>query len=227
MAEPLSKESKFYILMGVYAGAWGIVPGLTPKLIPLDLDWMGLGILAFSFGAFMHAITFPCTDVVAEIWGAKRARFMVYVGFGVYAVAIAFYMLGTALPAAPVWPHNDAYVAVFSQASRLIVGSISAIIIAQLLDIFIFEKIKQMTGEGNLWIRNNASTAVSQLADTTIFYSIAFYGVIPTDVLPALIIGTYFVKLIITAVDTPVVYLLVYWITGKWSAKGDMVEQKS
>ena len=67
-------ETKFHILLGVYVGAWGIVPGLTPKLIPLDLEWIGLGVLAFSFGAFMHAITFPCTDTVAEVWGSARAR---------------------------------------------------------------------------------------------------------------------------------------------------------
>ena len=217
--KPTYSETKFHILLGVYVGAWCIVPGLTPKLIPLDLEWAGLGLLAFSFGAFMHAITFPCTDAVAEVWGAKRARLMVYLGASTYAVAIAFYMLGVYLPAAPGWSLNDAYVAIFSQAGRMIVASICATLVAQLLDIFIFERIKRMTGEKWLWLRNNGSTAISQFVDTTVFYSIAFYGIIPNDQLPALILGTYLVKLLITIIDTPFVYLLVRWITGSWTVK--------
>lgn len=222
-AKPEYSETKYHILLGVYVGAWGIVPGLTPKLIPLDLEWTGLGLLAFSFGAFMHAITFPCTDTVAEVWGAARARLMVYLGMSMYAVAIAFYMLGAYLPPAPGWELNDAYVSIFSQAGRMIIGSICATAVAQLLDIYVFEKIKSMTGEKWLWLRNNGSTAISQFVDTTIFYSIAFYSVIPTEQLPLLVLGTYFVKFIITIVDTPIVYLLVRWITGNWSARGDLV----
>jgi uncharacterized integral membrane protein (TIGR00697 family) len=219
---PKYSETKYHILLGVYVGAWGIVPGLTPKLIPLDLDWTGLGLLAFSFGAFMHAVTFPCTDAVAEIWGGARARLMVYLGTSMYAVAIAFYILGSNLPPAPGWELNDAYVSIFSMAERMIVGSICATVVAQLLDIYVFEKIKSITGEKWLWLRNNGSTAISQLVDTTIFYSIAFYGVIPNEQLPLLVLGTYLVKLAITIVDTPVVYLLVRWITGSWSARGDL-----
>ena len=219
-------ETKYHILIGIYVGAWGIVPGLTPKLIPLDLSWAGIGLLSFSFGAFMHAVTFPCTDAVAEVWGAKRARLMVYVGVAMYALAIAFYILGSKLPPAPGWELNNAYVSIFSQAERMILGSLAATIVAQLLDIFVFEKIKKLTGERWLWLRNNLSTALSQFADTAIFYSIAFYGVIPNDKLPLLIVGTYLVKLIITVVDTPVVYLLVRWITGEWSARGDLKNTK-
>ena len=72
-----------------------------------------------------------------------------------------------------------------------------------------------------LWLRNNVSTAISQFFDTAIFYSIAFYGVIPNDQLPLIVLGTYLVKLVITVVDTPVVYLVVRWITGSWSAPAE------
>lgn len=228
MSSPVRySETKYHILLGVYVGAWGIVPGLTPKLIPLDLGWTGLGLLAFSFGAFMHAITFPCTDAVAEVWGSARARLMVYLGSTMYAVAILFYIIGSALPPAPGWELNDAYVSIFSQAERMIIGSVCATVAAQLLDIYVFERIKKITGQKWLWLRNNGSTAVSQFVDTAIFYSIAFYGVIPDDQLPLLVIGTYIVKLVITAIDTPFVYLLVRWITGNWSAKGDLAKSET
>lgn len=229
MSAPESQysETKYHILLGIYVGAWGIVPGLTPKLIPLDLDWTGIGILAFSFGAFMHAITFPCTDTVAEVWGSARARLMVYLGCSMYGVAILFYMIGTRLPAAPGWDLNEAYVAIFSQAERMIIASVCATVVAQLLDIYVFEKIKRATGEQWLWLRNNGSTMVSQFVDTAIFYTIAFYGIIPNDQLPLLVLGTYLVKLVITVIDTPIVYLLVRWITGEWSSKGDLRETRA
>lgn len=212
---------KFAILVAVYVGAWGIVPGLTPKLVPLDLSIVGLGVLAFSFGSFLHAFTFPITDAVAEVWGAKRARFLVYLGVTTYAVASFFYLAAVFAPAAPSWPHNEAYSAIFSQAGRLLVASLSATFFAQLLDVYIFEKIKNATQGRWLWLRNNGSTAISQFVDASIFYSIAFYGIIPNSVLPALILGAYLVKLLLTLLDTPIVYLLVRWLTGKWEVKTD------
>ncbi len=213
-------ETWFHILLGAYVGAWGLVSGLTPKLVPLDLSWLGMGMLSFSYGVFIHAITFPCADTVTEIWGAGRARLMVYIGVAMYCVSIVFYIIGTKLPPAPGWELNDAYVSIFSSASRMIVGSVTATIFAQLLDILVFVRVKRMTGQKGLWIRNNLSTMVAQFADASIFYSIAFYGVIPTSEIPKLVFGTYLVKVLLSIVGTPVVYLMVHRITGHWSARG-------
>ncbi len=218
-------ETWFHILLGAYVGAWGLVSGLTPKLVPLDLGWMGIGMLSFSYGVFIHAITFPCADVVTEIWGARRARLMVWIGVAMYCTSIVFYIVGTKLPAASGWDLNDAYVAIFSQADRMIFGSVIATIFAQLLDIFVFVRVKQLTGQKNLWIRNNASTMVAQFADAAIFYSIAFYGVIPTSEIPKLVFGTYLVKVLLSILGTPVVYLLVFRITGQWTAKSETAAQ--
>ncbi|MEM9743784.1 MAG: queuosine precursor transporter [Pseudomonadota bacterium] len=220
-------EAKYQVLLGVYVGAWGIVPGLTPKLIALDLSWFGLGVLSFSFGAFMHAITFPCTDAVAEVWGSARARRLIYLGVATYLIAVSFFLLGVNLPPAPGWPHNQAYLDVFGQAWRMIAASITATVVAQFADVWLFERIKAATGRRWLWLRNNGSTAVSQLLDTAIFYSIAFYGVIDTALLPTLIFGTYLVKLLLTLIDTPVVYLVVRWLTGDWNSGGDLRDDET
>lgn len=209
----------FHVLLGAYVGAWGLVSGLTPKLVPLDLSWLGLGMLSFSYGVFIHAITFPCADVVTEVWGPARARLMVYIGVVMYCTSILFYLVGTRLPPAPGWQLNDAYVSIFSSADRMIIGSVTATLFAQLLDILVFVRVKRMTGQKGLWIRNNASTMVAQFADAAIFYSIAFYGVIPTSEIPVLVLGTYLVKVLLSILGTPVVYLLVYKITGNWTVE--------
>ena len=221
-----SREHKFLILFGFYVGFWGMLQGLTVKLVPLDLSWFGLGVLAFSYGSFAHAFTFPCTDAVAEIWGAKRARFMVYMGTVVYVVCTALLFIGVGLPPAEGWPHNEAYGALFSGAPRIVLGSLLATVSAQLCDVYVFEWVKKKTGPRYLWLRNNVSTLGSKLMDTSIFYTVAFYGIIPNDVLPKLILGTYLLKLVVAVIDTPIVYLVVYWITGKWTSDGDLDHEK-
>lgn len=215
-------EHKYFILLGLYVGFWGMLQSITVKLVPLDLTTVGLGMLAFSYGSFAHAFTFPCTDAVAEVWGAKRARLMVYLGIVVYVICTALIYIATKLPPAVGWPHNEAYNTLFAAAPRIVLGSLIATAFAQLWDIYVFEWVKKRTGTRYLWLRNNASTLGSQLFDTIIFYTVAFYGVIPNEVLPQLIVGTYILKLIIALIDTPVVYLVVYWIVGSWTAKGDI-----
>ncbi len=96
-------ENRFYILLGIYVGVWGMMPMLTIKLIPLSLEWFGLGNIAFSYGAFTHAITFPCTDAVSEIWGAKRARILVFLGFFSFLLAKTLVFVGTLVPPMPFW----------------------------------------------------------------------------------------------------------------------------
>jgi len=217
-------EYKFYIILGLYVGFWGILQSITVKLVPLDLSYLGLGMLAFSYGSFAHAFTFPCTDAVAEVWGAKRARLMVYLGVTVYLIATCLIFIATLLPPAAGWPHNEAYVSLFSAAPRIVLGSIIATVFAQLWDIYIFEWIKARTGSRYLWLRNNVSTWGSQFFDTIIFYTIGFYGIIPTEILPKLVIGSYLLKLLVAVIDTPVVYLVVYWLVGNWTAQGDIEE---
>lgn len=226
-------EQKYGILLGFYVGFWGMLQLLTVKLVAVDMTWLdpligswfSLGVLGFSYGSFVHAFTFPCTDAVAEVWGAKRARFMVYLGFCMYALSTILVYVATKLPSSESFQFHDEYNAIFEGAPRIVAGSMVATIFAQLWDIFIFEKIKKLTGTRMLWLRNNLSTWGSQFLDTVLFYTIAFYGIIPNDILPGIIIGGFILKILVAAIDTPMVYLLVYWITGSFTARGDLEEK--
>ena len=125
---------------------------LTVKLVPLDLTWLGLGTLVFSYGSFAHAFTFPCTDAAAEIGGQTGADDG-YMGTAVYIVCTAFLFLAVQAPPAEGWPLNDAYVALFQGGPRIILGSLLATLSAQLWDIYVFEWVKKRTGEKNLWLQ--------------------------------------------------------------------------
>ena len=215
-------ETKFFILLGAFAGAWGLLPSITPLLVPLDLGWAGLGLLSFSFGAFLHAITYPCLETVIEVWGVARARVMVFVAIGIYVVAVATLSLGAALPAPQDATAHDAFTTLYSSVWRLVIASLCATVTAQLLDIAVFRRVKALTGQRALWLRNLLAVLTSQVADTTIFYTVAFYGIVPDDVLPKLVLGTILVKACFALAGIPVVYALVRWITGQWTASGDL-----
>ncbi|MBC2605438.1 queuosine precursor transporter [Pelagicoccus albus] len=208
----MNRETKYLILFGFYVGFWGMLQSLTVKLVPLDLSSLGLGVLAFSYGSFVHALTFPCTDAVAEVWGAKRARLMVYMGTVVYIFCTVMLVIGVNLAPAEGWAHNEAYRAIFQGAPRIVAGSLVATIVAQLWDIYVFEWVKKKTGPKHLWLRNNLSTFGSQFLDTCIFYLVGFYGIIPTEILPGIILGSYLMKLLVAVIDTPIVYVIVAWI---------------
>jgi len=133
------------------------------------------------------------------------------------AVVILLIWIAILLPAAAFWKDEDAFTTILGikkGATRITIASISAYLVSQYHDVWAFNFWRRITKEKHLWLRNNASTLVSQAIDTFLFISLAFYGVVP--VLP-LILGQYFVKLCIALLDTPVVYLFVYLIRGKES----------
>ncbi|ERJ12582.1 queuosine precursor transporter [Haloplasma contractile] len=179
--------------------------------------------LTATLGNIMYGTLFLVTDALGEKYGYKAARKAVYLGFLtlIATVIIMQYALvfsplneGWALPA------HEALKVTFGFLPRIALGSLIAYIISQLLDVHIFARIKrqfnsnqknQLINEGpvkGLWIRNNISTLISQFVDSIIFVSIAFLGDMPFDIWIEILITTYFIKVIVAALDTP----FVYWI---------------
>jgi len=209
-------EMRFCILACVFIASWGMMQIFVVKLVPLDLTLIGLGVTSFVLSEFLFAVTFPVTDVVTEVWGAKRARMIVYGGAFVNMFVMCGISLAMALPSPDYWQNqNDAYSLLYAAAPRIWVASITAVVVSQLLDIYIFNVIRSATNGRWLWLRNNGSTLVSQAADTVIFYMIAFYGLIPDSALISLLIGNYLLKIFLAALDTPLVYILVKWAKGR------------
>ncbi|MEE8435040.1 MAG: queuosine precursor transporter, partial [bacterium] len=118
---------------------------------------------------------------------------------------------------APFWTNQAAYASVFGPANRIILASLVAYLISQSFDLWAFTWLKERFQGRHLWLRNNLSTAASQLIDTLIFITVAFYG---TEAFPSildlwpLIGGQLAVKWIIAVADTPLVYALVYFLRG-------------
>jgi len=154
-----------------------------------------------------YGITFLCTDVVGEIWGKEQANKLVKIGLITQLISLTLILLALKLPAAVfAIEYTESFNIVLGQSARMIIASLIAYSISQLNDVLIFHKLKEATKGNKKWLRNNLSTLVSQLIDTAIFITIAFYGIVPNLLL--MIVSQYIVKSIIALLDTPIFYFL-------------------
>lgn len=200
MAQQLREERAFMVLAGIFVGSLVIASVLASKIITV----FGLVVPA---GVLAYCITFVVTDVVGELWGERHASMVVGAGFVALLAALLLVRLALAWPPAPFWPHDPAFHTILGSASRIIVASFTAYLVSQYHDVWAFNRLKDLTHGRHLWLRNNLSTAVSQLLDSVVFITIAFFGVMP--IVP-LILGQWAIKLVIALLDTPVIYATVW-----------------
>ena len=206
----MDRGEKTLVLMGIFVAAVVLANLLGTKIADF-------GIFVASVGIFMYPISFLVTDIVAEVFG--RRKVMMFVVAGLIANVMLFLMVAVAirLPPSARYPSNEAFLEVFNPSLRIIGASILAFLIAQIHDIAAFEYWKKLTGGRFLWLRNNASTIVSQFLDSTIFMFLAFYLATPqynVEFIFALIIPYWLLKVVIAIADTPFVYLGVRWLKG-------------
>ncbi|MFQ6077574.1 MAG: queuosine precursor transporter [Thermodesulfobacteriota bacterium] len=205
-----SEERAFILLVSIFVGTLVISSVLASKIISIFGLFVPAGVLAYC-------ITFVVTDVISEIWGKERANRVVLCGFITLLVTFLLIRIALFWDAAPFWREQKAFSTVLGSTSRIIIASFIAYLVSQYHDVWAFHVWRKLTAGRHLWLRNTASTVVSQFIDTLIFITIAFYGTMPVF---ALIKGQYFIKLLIALLDTPFVYLVVMLIRREYSMGG-------
>ena len=162
-----------------------------------------------TLGNIMYGTIFLATDALSEKYGKKSAQKAVYLGF--FTLAVSIIIMQLALKFNPnqydtAQPHLDA---IFGFYLRVAGASLVAYLISQTLDVYIFHKIKEKLPDTKwLWVRNNVATIISQIFDTAIFVSIAFIGVMDSDIIWQIFISTFIIKMMVALLDTPFVYLV-------------------
>ena len=159
-----------------------------------------------------YPLTFLVTDIVSEVFGPRRARYLVLIGFLMSVVLLGFSLIGIALPAASFYELDSDYRNIFGPIWRLLFGSMAAYLLAQMIDVQMFHFWKRLTDGKHLWLRNNGSTMISQLVDSAVVNVIFLYKnptVFSGSVrdLVGIIFSVYVVKVLIAAADTPLCYL--------------------
>lgn len=191
---------------------------IANKFISIDL---GFKTFVISAGVLPYPFTFLITDILSEIYGRKKTNWVVLSGLGASLFVLLILHLGNSFQAIPDSPvNNETYAAVFGNSWRVIFASMTAYLFAQLIDVRIYHFWKKLTNGKFLWLRNNGSTILSQLLDTTLVVLVLFYGLKPSDQLLQFIIDGWMFKALMALVDTPFLYLSVFGIRKYFGIKG-------
>jgi queuosine precursor transporter len=171
-------------------------------------NWVGVGPLAVEAGIFAFLLLVSVSSAVAELHGAETARKLVVFGFVPLILSVLLSLLVLALPASPSMEPDrlHAFELMMSGTPRIWLGGIVAYGVSQLLNVTIFSALRQGSGR-LLWLRSAVAGVLSQIVDTLIFISIAFYGVFP---IRELMVGQMLTKVVLSLVLVPpLIYFFV------------------
>ena len=198
------KDIVYVILAGIFITNAVVAELIGGKLINVFGVPMSVGILPWP-------IVFVTTDLINEYFGEKGVRKLSLITASLIAYTFMILFIAMQIPAmqGDKLITDDQFNGVFGQSMWIIVGSITAFLVSQLIDVSIFHFVKNKTGGKMIWLRSTGSTVISQLFDSFIVLGIAFWmtGKMTTNVFIASAFTGYFVKMIIAIVLTPLIYL--------------------
>ncbi len=168
--------------------------------------------LEATLGNIVYASGFLVTDILSECYGKKESRKAIGIGFFSLIALTLLMQLAIRFEPAPSDFVQESLNNIFSIMPRIMLGSLVAYFISNNHDIWAYEFWKKRFPSNKMiWLRNNASTIVSQLIDSVIFTLIAFYGVFESEVLVQIVISTYVLKFVVAVLDTPFIYIAKKW----------------
>jgi hypothetical protein len=198
------KDIVYVILAGIFITNAVVAELIGGKLINVFGVPMSVGILPWP-------IVFVTTDLINDYFGEKGVRKLSLITASLIAYTFVILFIAMRIPAmqGDKLVSNEQFNGVFGQSMWIIVGSITAFLVSQLIDVSIFHFVKNKTGGKMIWLRSTGSTIISQLFDSFIVLGIAFWmtGKMTTEVFIASAITGYLVKIIIAIILTPLIYL--------------------
>lgn len=221
-SETNHSERKSSFLLFLFLAASFIGALITCNLIANKFVTIDLGFKTFtvSVGILPYPITFLITDVLSEVYGRKRTNQVVFSGFIVSLFVLLMLWVGHLFPAIEGSPVSDsAYNQVFQNSGRVIMASMTAYLFAQLIDVRLYHFWKKLTKGRHLWLRNNASTIVSQVVDTTLVVGIIFIGKESPNTILGYIGDGWLFKALMALIDTAFIYLIMYLIRRYFKLK--------
>jgi len=193
----------------------------TVGLNPANLNILGFT-MSFNLtaGAIIWPVVFITTDLINEYFGKPGVKRISY--FTALLITYSFFVIFITIRLSPAdfWIDTNnkdsdgnffnmdfAFNKIFGQGQRIIIGSLTAFLLGQLVDVFVFQQLRKFTGSKKLWLRATGSTLVSQLIDSFVVLFIAFYGVFTTEQIIAIGITNYIYKFAVAILLTPIIYL--------------------
>jgi len=183
---------------------------LIANIIAVKLIDVGGWIL--PAGTLIFPVSYILGDVLTEVYGYRRARQVIWLGFGCNLLAVISIWLAQVLPPAGFWDGQDAFERILGYTPRLLAASFLAYLLGEFTNAFVLAKLKILTRGRWLWTRTIGSTVVGQLLDSTVFITVAFAGVMPKEALLSAIVVQWLVKSAYEALATPMTYGVVRYL---------------
>lgn len=195
-----SKELRIYLLLTSI-----VICGLAGSLITgPKIAYFGV---SFPFSNIIFSIlTYPIVDCICELWGKPLARQTLWYGLGCQLLLACLIQLSILAPPSPLWHLQSEYQHILSTGLKVVVASLIAFSLSQLLDLFVYQRIKEISKGKKLWLRTNISVYLGQALDSFIFIMIVFFDS-PQKL--KIILGSILVKIVISFLMTPIIYIIV------------------
>lgn len=215
----LDRPQKLYVICAaVFITALVVAEATASKFfaafdLPFTITIFGQAFneVTMTAGVLAFPITFIVTDVMNEYYGKRGIRFVTFVGMAMICLEFALLQAAIAVPTAPISPvPQEAFETVFGTTGRVIIGSLTAYLVGQLVDITLFHWLRKLTRGRWLWLRATGSTFGSQFIDTAIVLTVAFAGQLTFQEIAAITLFNYMYKFVIAVVITPVIYM-AHW----------------
>jgi len=202
---------KIYLILGALFVASLVASNLIFQKF-FYWDFFGLYTFEISVGILPYPITFLITDIISEVYGKRKANQIVTIGIFSSLFSMLIVFVSGIVPATDWSPVSDTlFNKVFGATAIAVLASMLAYLFAQYIDIQLFHFWKRLTKGKHLWLRNNFSTFLSQFVDTfTVLILLCSFGKIEWKLFSSLLLSGFLFKVLIAALDTPLLYLAVY-----------------
>ncbi|MEK7564440.1 MAG: queuosine precursor transporter [Patescibacteria group bacterium] len=208
----MNKEGKNYIYL-VPISVFFVSVLLISNIASTKI--VSLGWFTFDAGTLLFPLSYIFGDILAEVYGYKRTRGIIWLGFfSALMMSVVFIIVGK-LPPAADWNNQMAYDSILGFTPRIVIASLIAYTFGSFSNSFILIKMKLWSKGKHLWMRTVGSTVVGELVDSSLFILIAFSGIFPFSLLVTLIISNYIFKTLIEIFFTPVTYKIISFLKKK------------
>lgn len=175
----------------------------------LETKQISLGVFNITGGLIVFPVSYIINDCVCEVWGYRKARLLIWLGFAMNFLFVLFGAIADAIPGAPYWHNDEGFHAVFGLAPRIAAASFVAFLVGSFVNAYVMSRMKINSDGRNFSLRAILSTIFGEGADSLIFFPLALYGVVPTSELPIFIVTQVVLKTLYEVVVLPVTIYVV------------------
>ena len=178
----------------------------------LETKLLQFGPVTITAGFLVFPISYIINDCIAEVWGFRKARLIIWLGFAVNFAMVALFQLAVALPAAPFWEGDAAFRFIFGLAPRIAAASLAAFLLGSFLNAYVMSRMKIASRGKHFSARAVLSTLAGESADSLIFFPLAFGGLVPAQELIKMMAIQIFAKTAYEIVVLPVTIRVVNFL---------------